>query len=66
MSLGFETRSKWDTNWAVQSLEMDRGLKFWIAEVERLYYVAKTKELISCTATMQCTHTADLLLCFGR
>ena len=46
--MGFPTRS--DTNQAVQSLNMARGLKFRIQEVEGLYYpVAKTKALISFT-----------------
>ena len=36
MSSGFPTRS--DTNQAVQTQKMARGLKFWISEVEGLYY----------------------------
>ena len=45
MSSGFPTRS--DTNRAVQSQKMARGVKIGIKEVEGLYYVAKTKALIS-------------------
>ena len=41
----FLTRS--DTNQAVQPHKMARGLKFRIQEAEGLYYVAKTKALIS-------------------
>ena len=37
LSSGFPTRS--DTNWAVQSQKMDRGLKFWIKEEGGLYYL---------------------------
>ena len=47
---GFQTRS--DTNWAVQPQKVARGLKFWIKEKDILYYVAKTKTLISCTVTV--------------
>ena len=52
--LRFPTRC--DTNQAVQPQKMNRGLKFWIKEVEGLYYgifVAKTKVLISCVVTTQ-------------
>ena len=45
----FDLRS--DTNQAVQLQKMDRGLKFWIWKVEGLYYVAKTKALISFAVT---------------
>ena len=48
LSSGFQTGS--DTNQAVQ-LQMVRGLKFQIKKVKGLYYVAKTKALISCTVT---------------
>ena len=37
LSSGFPTRS--DKNRAVQPLEMVRGLKFWIYEVEGLYFL---------------------------
>ena len=36
-SSGFPNRS--DTNWAVQSKKMARGLKFRISKVEGLYYL---------------------------
>ena len=48
---GFQTR--FDTNQAVQPKKIARGLKFPILEVEKLYYVAKTKALISCAVTVQ-------------
>ena len=37
LSSGFQTRS--DTNRAVQSQKMVSGLKFWIEQVEGLYYL---------------------------
>ena len=37
LSSGFPTRS--NTNRAVQPQKMTRGLKFWICEVEALYYL---------------------------
>ena len=37
LSSGFQTRS--DTNRAVQLHQMARGLKVWIKEVEKLYYI---------------------------
>ena len=40
-----------DTNWAVQLQKMAKGLKFRILKVEGLYYVAKTKALISLAVT---------------
>ena len=40
-----------DTNQAVQLQKMARGWKFRILKVEGLYYVAKTKALISFTVT---------------
>ena len=46
LSSGLPTRS--NTNGAVHP----RGLKFWINEVEGLYYVAKIKALISCRVTV--------------
>ena len=43
-----------DTNWAVQPLKMDRGLKFFIWKVEGLYYLrAKTMALV--TTQLMCT-----------
>ena len=50
---GLPTRS--DTNLAVQQQMMARGLKYWILEVERLYYiyVAKVMALMSCMVTTQ-------------
>ena len=46
----FTTRS--DANRAVQPKKMIRDLKFWISEVEGLYYIAKTIALI--TAQLIC------------
>ena len=40
-----------DTNQAVQLQKMARGLKFKIKKVEGLYYVVKTKALISFAVT---------------
>ena len=45
----FPTRT--DTNQAAQLQKMARGLKFRIQKVEGLYYVAKTKALISFAVT---------------
>ena len=42
-----------DTKWAVQSQKIARGVEFQIYEVEGLYYVAKTKTVISNTVTSQ-------------
>ena len=56
LSSGVSTRS--GTNRSVQSQKMARKLKFWIKKVEGLYYVVKTKALISCY------RTADLRFCF--
>ena len=48
----FPTRS--DTNRAVQSLNMVRGLKFGFRKQrDCTFYVAKTKVLISCAVTAQ-------------
>ena len=44
---------RFDTKWAVQSQKIARGVEFQIYEVEGLYYVAKTKTVISCTVTSQ-------------
>ena len=49
---GFPTRS--DTNWALQLQKVVKGLKFWIYEVEGLYYLcSETKWLISCAVNAQ-------------
>ena len=48
---GFQTRS--DTNRAVHSQKMAKGLKFQIKQEEGSYCVVKTKALISCTVTAQ-------------
>ena len=49
LSLGFLAWST--TNRAVQSKKIARGLTFCIKEVEKLYYVAKTKAQISFAVT---------------
>ena len=46
LSSGFPTRS--NTNLAVQSQNMSRGVKFGSKKREYTFYVAKTKALISC------------------
>ena len=51
LSSWFPTRS--DTNRAVQTRKMARGLKYRIKLVEGLYYIAKTNVLISCAVTAQ-------------
>ena len=40
-----------NTNWAAQPQKMARDLKFWMWKVEGLYYVVKTKVLISFAVT---------------
>ena len=51
-SSGFPTSS--DTNRAVQTQKMARGLKFLIQVVEGLYFmIAKAKVLISCVVTAE-------------
>ena len=49
------------TNRAVKPQNMARGLRFRIKEEEGLYYVAKTKVVISCVVTAQliCTFVFD-------
>ena len=50
-----------DTNRAVQPQKMARGLKFWVYEVEGLYYPCSVNE----DADQLCDYrTADLRLCF--
>ena len=56
---GFPTRS--DTNRAVQSLNMARGLNFQIQKVEGLYYPCSEK---IGTDQLRGYHEADLRLCF--
>ena len=53
------TRS--DTNQAIQPLEMARGWKFCIKEVEGLYYPSSE---IKGTDQLRGYHEADLRLCF--
>ena len=55
---GFPTRS--DTNRAVQSLNMSRGLKVWILIVEGLYYPYSENK----GADQLRGYEADLRLCF--
>ena len=55
----FSTRS--NTNWAVQSQKMARSLKFWVTEVEGLYYLCGENK----GADQLCDYReADLRLCF--
>ena len=58
-SSGFPTRS--DTNLAVQLLEMARGLKFCIQEVEVLYYKSSENKG---TDQLHSYRGIDLQLCF--
>ena len=58
---GFPTKS--DTNWAAHSLKVARGLKFWIYEVEGLYYTCSKNK----GADQLCGYrTTDLRLCFSH
>ena len=62
MSSGFLTRS--DTNWAVQSQKMARGLKFQIILIkieEGLYYPCSENKGAD---QLRGYHEADLRLCF--
>ena len=56
---GFATRC--DTNWAVQSQKMARGLKFRISEVEGLYYLCSKNKGAD---QLRGYHAADLRLSF--
>ena len=56
---GFPTRS--DTNWAVQSQKMARGLKFWIEVIEGLYYLYSENKGAD---QLRSYCAADLRLCF--
>ena len=58
-SSGFPTRS--DTNQAVQSQKMARGMKFRIQEVEGLYYPCSENEGAD---QLRGYREADLRLCF--
>ena len=60
ISLGFPTRS--DTNRTEQPQNMARGMKFWIQEEKRLYYLCSKNK----GADQLCGgyHVADLRLCF--
>ena len=58
-TMWFLTRS--DTNQAVQPLEMARGLKFWIKEVEGLYYPCSENKGAD---QLRGYREADLRLCF--
>ena len=53
------TRS--DTNQAVQSQKMVRGLKFWIQKVEKLYYPCSENKGVD---QLRSYCEADLRLCF--
>ena len=55
----FLTRS--NTNWAVQSQKMARGLKFWILKVEGLYYLCSENKGAD---QLRGYREADLRLCF--
>ena len=57
---GFPTRS--DTNRAVQSQKMDRGLKFRIKVVEELFYPCSENKGVD--QLRGCYREADLRLCF--
>ena len=59
MSLGFLTKS--DTNRAVQSLNMARGLKFWIQKVDGFYYMCSQNKGAE---QLRGYSEADLRLCF--
>ena len=59
LSSGFPTRS--DTNRAVQSPKMARGLKFWMWEVEGLYYLCSENKGAD---QLRGHREADLRLCF--
>ena len=59
LSLGFLTRS--DTNWAVQSQKVARGLEVWIWEVEGLYNLCSEN---SDADQLGSFRAADLRLCF--
>ena len=56
---GFPTRS--DTNWAVQSLNMARGLNFRFQKVEGLYYPCSENKGAD---QLRGYREADLPLCF--
>ena len=59
LSSGFQTWS--DTDQAVQQQKMLRGLKFWLLEVEGLFYRSSENK----GADQLCDyHTPDLCLCF--
>ena len=53
--------TKSDTNQAVEPLEMARGLKFWILEVEVLYYQFSENKGAD---QLRGDREADLRLCF--
>ena len=59
LSLVFRTRS--NTNWAVQSQKMVRGLKFHFQEVEGLYYLCSENKGAD---QLRGNRAADLRLCF--
>ena len=58
-SSGFPTKSA--TNRAVQSLNMARGLKFWIKKVEVFFFPRSENKGAD---QLRDYRTADLLLCF--
>ena len=57
-SVGFPTRP--DTNQAVQPQKLARILKFWIQEVEKLYYLCSENKSVQ----LHGYHEADLRLSF--
>ena len=59
MSSGCPTGS--DTNWAVQPQKIAGSLKFWIYEVEGLYYLSKVNKGAD---HLHCNRAVDLRLCF--
>ena len=53
--------TRYDTNQAVQRLQIARGLKFWIYEVEVLYYPSNENKGAD---QLRGYREADLRLCF--
>ena len=52
---------RFDTNQAVQLLMMVRGCKFWIKEVEELYYLCSESKVAD---QLRCYRKVNLHLCF--
>ena len=59
LSSVFQTRS--DTNWAVQTQKMARGLKFWNEEEEGFNYLCREYKGAD---QLRGYHAADLRFCF--